>query len=49
MLERSGGTLSSRELALSIGVSSSHLHRVFQQVLQQSPGAVARSITKREI
>jgi AraC family transcriptional regulator of adaptative response/methylated-DNA-[protein]-cysteine methyltransferase len=49
MLERSGGTLSSRELALSIGVSSSHLHRVFQQVLQQSPGAVARSITKSEI
>lgn len=29
-----------------MGVSSSHLHRMFQHVLQQPPGAVARSIAE---
>ncbi|MNQ52486.1 Bifunctional transcriptional activator/DNA repair enzyme Ada [compost metagenome] len=46
-LEQSQGRLTSQDLARSMGVSSSHLYRMFQQVLQQPPGAVARSIADR--
>ena len=48
-LEQSRGELTSQDLARSMGVSSSHLYRMFQHVLQKSPGAVARAIAETHV
>lgn len=44
-IRRSSGTATTAEVAQALGVSSSHLYRVFQKVLKQTPGTFARSIS----
>lgn len=46
IIRRSGGAATTAEVAQALGVSPSHLYRVFQQVLKQTPGTFARSIPR---
>ena len=46
LIETHGAALSSRDLAEAVGLSSSHLYRLFRRLTGTTPSAYARAFTK---